>query len=121
MLLSIDKIRYGNQKEYTASEHPKYHEDESDLLNPEIWISDTRATMHSTAYDHGRLNLQEATAINDVVGVAGPPAKAKTIMDILSKICDGSGNAMQVTIRDVTHVPGRRYNLFSMTKMMLKG
>ena len=97
------------------------YENKPDLLNPEIWICDTSTITHNTTHNHGGENMQEATAIDDLVGVARPLAKAKTIMDISTKIHNDSSNAIHMVIKDVTHVLGDRYNWFSVTRMILKG
>ena len=46
-------------------------------------------------HDHGRQNNRKATAINDMVGVIGPLAKAKSILDILAILQEMSRESAQ--------------------------
>ena len=87
------------------------------LNSPEVWIGDTGATAHNTAFLIGTTNHREPTSTDGVLGFSGPPAKAKMIVDIPMKVTGG----MQTEMKDVTYVPSARYNLFSITKMMKAG
>ena len=90
------------------------------LSNPDVWIGDTGATTHNTAYIEGAVNLRDASAQDDIVGVTGPPAKAKTIIDIPCEIVR-DGVKENIIMKDVTYVPNSRYNLFSLTKLISNG
>ena len=94
---------------------------EPDLMDPEIWIGNTGATTHSTAHNHATCNHRDATPVDDVFGVTGPPAKAQTIVDILAVIMEKSSENKRVMIRDMTYVPNSWYNIFSITKMLKAG
>jgi hypothetical protein len=52
------------------------------LNDPSVWIGDTRATTHNTAYIVDTVNHRTAKLADHIVGVAGPLAEAKTIADI---------------------------------------
>jgi Zinc knuckle len=52
------------------------------LNDPSVWIGDTGATTHNTAYIVDTVNHRRATAADHIVGVTGLPAEAKTIVDI---------------------------------------
>ena len=68
-----------------------HREGEPDLLDPEVWIADTRATTHSMAHpDHG-ICPREAKELDNVMGVAGPPVEAEKIIDILLIMMDREG------------------------------
>jgi hypothetical protein len=63
------------------------------LNDPDVWIGDTRATTHNTAYIKNAVNHRSATVQDNIVGVTGPPAKAKMIVDILCETnCDGKNS-----------------------------
>jgi hypothetical protein len=52
------------------------------LNDPDVWIEDTGATTHNTAYIKNAVNHRTATSWDNIVGVTGPPAEAKLIVDI---------------------------------------
>jgi hypothetical protein len=52
--------------------------------------------------------------------VTGPPAEAKTIVDIHCQLTN-RGTVQYVKLKDVAYVPDSRYNLFSLTKLMASG
>jgi hypothetical protein len=85
-----------------------------------VWIGDTGATTHNTAYEVGTINHRQATAQDNIIGVTGMPAVAKTIVDIPCEVMQ-DGKKKHVNLKDVTYVPNSRYNLFSLTKLMLDG
>ena len=53
-----------------------------------------------------------------MMGVAGPPVVTTKIIDIPSIMTDREGKKFLNIMSDVTLVPSRRYNLFSVTKLM---
>ena len=55
------------------------------------------------------------------MGVAGPPVVATKIINILLVMADREGRKFPTIMSNVTLVPSRRYNLFSMTKLMKDG
>jgi hypothetical protein len=87
------------------------------LNDPDIWIGDTGAMTHNTAYLKNAVNHRAATVQDNIAGVTGPPAKSKLIGDIPYKTnCEG--RKTQFVIKDVVSVPDSHYNLFSLTKLM---
>jgi hypothetical protein len=90
------------------------------LASPDVWIGDTGATTHNTAYIVGAVNQRQASELDNIVGITGPPAEAKTIVDIPCEMVCGQ-EKKNVMIKDVTYVPNSRYNLFSLTKLMANG
>jgi hypothetical protein len=71
------------------------------LNNPDVWIGDTRATTHNTAYI---VNHRTATVQDNIVGVTGPLAKAKMIVDILCETnCNGKNS--KFVLKDAAFVP----------------
>ena len=82
-----------------------HKEGELNLLDPEVWIADTRATTHSTAYpDHG-ICPREAKESDNVMGVAGPPVEAAKIINIPLVITNREGHKMPTIMSNVTYVP----------------
>jgi hypothetical protein len=90
------------------------------LNDPSVWIGDTGATTHNTAYIENTVNHRSATAADHIVGVTGPPAEAKTIVDIPCRVV-ADGVEQHFKLKDVAYVPSSRYNLFSLTKLMMNG
>ena len=90
------------------------------LSDPNVWIGDTGATTHNTAFIEKTVNHRSATSQDNIIGVAGPPVQARTIVDIRCEMT-GERGVKKVTLKDVTYVPESRYNLFSLTKMMQNG
>jgi hypothetical protein len=89
------------------------------LNDPSVWIGDTGATTHNTAYIVDTVNHWRATAADHIVGVTGPPAEAKTIVDIHCQL-ENCGTVQYVKLKDVAY-PDSCYNLFSLTKLMASG
>jgi hypothetical protein len=52
------------------------------LSDPNVWIGDTGATMHNTAYVVDIVNHWQATMQDNIIGVTGMPVEARTIVDI---------------------------------------
>jgi Zinc knuckle len=88
--------------------------------DPNVWIGDTGATTHNTAYIECSTNHRNATAADHIVGVTGPPAEAKSIIDIHCQVVN-DGVIKYIKLKDVAYVPNSRYNLFSLTKQMTSG
>jgi hypothetical protein len=90
------------------------------LNDPNVWIADTGATTHTTAYANNSINHCEATEQDDMAGFTGVLAKAKTIIDILCEM-KRNGKLEKFVLTDVTYVPNSCYNLFSLTKLISNG
>ena len=86
---------------YTQIES-KDTEDEPDLMDLEIWIGDTGATTYSMAHDKATCNHRNATPVDNVFGVTQPPAKAKTIVDILATLMELSSENKRIIHCKVT-------------------
>jgi hypothetical protein len=90
------------------------------LNDPDVWIGDTGATTHTTAYINNTVNHQNARIEDNIVGISGPPAEARKIVDIRCE-SEHEGKKEKCVIRDVTYIPESWYNLFSLTKLILNG
>jgi Zinc knuckle len=87
------------------------------LLDPNVWIGDTGATTRNTTCIKNTTNHRTANAKDNIVGVMGVPAEAKTIVDVWCEFEQG-GKVTNIVLRDVAYVPNSCYNLFSLTKLM---
>jgi hypothetical protein len=90
------------------------------LLDPNVWIGDTGATTHNTAFIENTINHQAAHAKDNILGISGPPAETKTIVDIPCEVVQ-DGKKEKMALKDVTYVPDSQYNLFSLIKLMSNG
>jgi hypothetical protein len=92
------------------------------LSDRNVWIGDTGATQHMTAYRDCMMNIKRATSEDRVTVGNGNVEKTKEIGDLPGVICDQNGNKLTKTIlKDVAIVPSSKYNLFSLTKAMKDG
>jgi hypothetical protein len=98
---------------------PTSHE----LLNdPNLWLGDSAATTHTTCHDIGMRNTKPATYKDAITVGNGENVKAAMIGEIPGVICDKHGNAVDHSVlTEVTHLPGGKYNLFSLTRMIKLG
>jgi hypothetical protein len=90
------------------------------LNDPNVWIGDTRATTHTTAYVDNSINHCKATKQDDMEGFTGELAKAKTIIDIPWEMMR-NGKVGKFVLTDVMYVPNSWYNLFSLAKLITNG
>jgi hypothetical protein len=93
------------------------------LIDPNIWIADTAATVHMTPHEMGCTNARKASKVNNItMGNNGSNEKAKKIVDIPCTACDKHGNQItEVRMKDVTTIPGGKFSLFSVSKMIKEG
>jgi hypothetical protein len=87
------------------------------LNDTSMWIGDMGATTHNTAYACNSINHHKATMQDNIMGVTGVQAKAKTIMDIPCKV-EHNGKKEKIMLKDITYVPDSQYNSFSLTKLI---
>ena len=90
------------------------------LLDPNIWIGDTAATVHMSPHEKGMTNVKK---IHGGISVSnGEAMVAKKVGDIPCEICDKHGNILQTAkISEVALTKSSPFNLFSLTKMMRQG
>jgi hypothetical protein len=92
------------------------------LMDPNVWIADTAATVHMTPHEMGCTNARKASEVNSITMGNGSNEKAKKIVDIPCTACDKHGNQItEVRMKDVTIIPGGKFNLFSVSKMIKEG
>jgi hypothetical protein len=110
-------------------ESPRYHEfllsnvgiscDAKILTDPNVWIADTGATIHSSPHEwrmqNKRIDDSGITVRNDVT------EKPSVTADIAGIICDKNGTRLQETVlTEVALLSNGQFNLFSVGRMTIK-
>ncbi len=92
------------------------------LLDPNVWIADTAASVHMTAHQQGLIDIQNATNDATITMGNGDLESATVIGTLPGTVCDQYGNELnKVAIENVSYLPNGTFNLFSLTQMILKG
>jgi hypothetical protein len=69
--------------------------DQQILSDPNVWITDSAATIHTTPHSVGMSDGQEATAPRDSITVGnGAKEQASQISSIKGAVCDKYGNKL---------------------------
>jgi hypothetical protein len=86
------------------------------LSDPNVWIADKAATVHTTPHSQGMKYKKEATADDAITVGNGNREPALHITSITGMICNKHGNELnQTKLTEVTHLPSGKFNLFSLT------
>jgi hypothetical protein len=112
----------GNKIEYLLCALTFPINDSKLLLDPNIWIADTAASVHMTAHQQGLINI--CTATNDTtIRMGNGNSESATVTGTLpGTVCDQYGNELNnVANENVSYLPNGPFNLFSLTQMILKG
>ena len=111
-------MNMGNKVEYLLCTMDMCFPTSAEILNdPNVWIADTAATVHSTPHSEGLRNPKEASVSDSVT--MGNGATVKTIAQLPGTICDKHGNELKMAVlNDVMHLPQAKCNLFSLSKMV---
>jgi len=98
-------------------------QDQQDLLDdPNVWIADSAATVHSTPHSISLTNVKEAKGSDTITMGNGDTEQANKIADIKSMMCNKYRvERGQATLTEVTILPTGKFNLFSLTKLMNNG
>jgi hypothetical protein len=92
------------------------------LLDPNIWIADTAATVHMTAHRNGLTDVRNATDGEKITMGNGNEETATEIGHLPGIVCDKYGNELnRVKIQNVSYLPNASFNLFSLTQMTSQG
>jgi hypothetical protein len=92
------------------------------LLDPNIWIADTAASVHMTAHQQGLIDIHTATNDATIMMGNGNSDSATVIETLPGTVCDQYENELnKVAIENVSYLPKGTFNLFSLTQMILKG
>jgi len=99
-----------------------FSNDQSILNDPNVWIADSAATVHTTPHTVGLTNLRDAGKSDAITMGNGACETAAKIADLGGVMCDKHGTEKGYAVmKDVTLLPNGKYNLFSLTKMMKNG
>ena len=90
------------------------------LQDPDIWIADTGATVHSTQHDKG---MFDTVSTDETVTVGnGDVENTAKYGKIKGTFADKDGTKMlSATLDEVSHTPASCFNLFSVTRMLKQG
>jgi hypothetical protein len=102
-------------------EHLNYGQnDESLLMDPNIWIGDSAASVHMSPHEEGMTNKKKIRG--EITVGNGEVIVTKLSGDIPCEVQDKHGKSVtKALISDVVLTKGTPYNLFSLTKMMSQG
>jgi hypothetical protein len=90
------------------------------LNSPNMWISDTGATHHSTKHKQGGINSRPSTSRTK--GIYGQAVKPSMEVDLPGMYCNKSGeDQFAVKLQNVNVIPKSHYNMISITKLMEEG
>jgi hypothetical protein len=94
-----------------------------DLLHdPNIWLGDSGASSHSTAYQHGMTNMVDATSSDGIVVGNNQVNAVESIGDIPSVFYNKFGDAcVSATLTDVSYSCDNAFNLLSFLQLLMKG
>jgi hypothetical protein len=90
------------------------------LLEANIFIADSAASVDMTGHKEGMYRLQSISTVFQ--GTGGKPAQATAVGDIETMHCDNKGREiMPVSLHRVHYTPDIPWNLISITKRMKSG
>jgi hypothetical protein len=119
---AVDRESTGNKIEYLLCALTFPINDSKLLLDPNIWIADTSASVHMTAHQQGLINIRTATNHVTITMSNGNSESATVTGTLPGTVCDQYGNELnKVAIENVSYLPNGTFNLFSLTQMILKG
>jgi len=92
------------------------------LLDPNVWVADTGASVDSTGHKMGVQNVRIPSKGDGVTQGNGIKSGVEMIADIKGTVCNKEGLPLQVVkMSDVKIVPDNKFNLFSVTKRQKNG
>ena len=92
------------------------------LEGPDIWLADSGATVHSTPYDIGFIELQAVRDSDKVKVGSGEVLAAGKVGNIRGVVCDRHGESlMAAKLSTVMYIPKSKYNLLSLTQFLKNG
>jgi len=92
------------------------------LYDPNVWIADSAATLHSTPHSINLTNVKEAKGSDAITMGNGGTEQANKIADIKGCMGNKYGVEMgQATLAEITILPTGKFNFCSLAKLMNKG
>jgi hypothetical protein len=90
------------------------------LLDPNVWISDTGATVHATPNSSAMVKKSDRNGNASVTMGNGKSEATEWYGDLPVTLCDMEGNTKgDSKMTYVAYVPTSKLNLFSLTRMMI--
>ena len=90
--------------------------------DPNVWLADTAATVHTTPYCIGLIATKGATAGDSITVGNGTRVAASVIGDISGIMCDQYGVEIGPSkLCEVSHLPDGKFNLFSVLHLQNEG
>ena len=91
------------------------------VLDPNVWIADSAATVHSTGHQVGMFDIKKVST-GGITIANGEEQKIKLFGSLKGTMCDQHGDQQgEAVIENVKLVPTQKFNLFSTTKLQTKG
>jgi hypothetical protein len=84
------------------------------LMDPNVWITNLAAMVHTTAHKQGFHMLMEATNADSITMGNGIAKKASLVGKLTGTMCNKNGI-------ELVHLPTEQFNLFSLKKMTQQG
>ena len=96
--------------------------DQKMLTDPNVWIANTAATVHTTPHASGMTEEKDATKEVSIRVGNDDKEPASKIASIVGMMCTKHGNELHLTkMTEVTHLPSGKLNLFSLTRLEKQG
>jgi hypothetical protein len=90
------------------------------LLDPNVWIADTGATVHATPNSSAMIKKSERNGNDSVTMKNGKSEATEWYGGLPVTLCDMEGNTKgDSKMTHVAYVPTSKFNLFSLTRMMI--
>jgi hypothetical protein len=92
------------------------------LLDPNVWIADLAATLHTMAHKQGFHAMTKVTDTDLITMGNGIAEKASLVGKLTGTMCNKNGIQLgTATLTDVIHLPTGQFNLFSLINMTQQG
>jgi hypothetical protein len=88
------------------------------LNDPNIWIGDTAASVHTSPYQHGMTPDSKTVNIGSIMVGNGITEKTAMYRNISGTVCNKQGAKVgRVKLTQVTYSPNMKFNLCSLSKL----
>ena len=92
------------------------------LSDPNVWLADMAATVHTTPHRIGLIATKGATAGDSITVGNGTRIAASVVGDISGIMCDQYGVEIGPgKLHEVSHLPDGKFNLFSVLRLQNEG
>ena len=88
------------------------------LEDPDVWIANMAATVHTTPYQH---LLEDERIHNSKIVMGNRMEEKATLLGNLSGTIMEGKHQKRIQLTDVVYMPNGKYNLFSITQILNKG